>query len=55
MSEELKFHQVAYVVKDLDKAVKMYLKYNAVPDQIAGDDTQGTNVYIIEEYNRVTY
>ena len=22
MSEELKFHQVAYVVKDLDKAVK---------------------------------
>jgi hypothetical protein len=41
--------------EDLEKAVKMYLKYNAVPDQIAGDDTQGTNVYIIEEYNRVTY
>lgn len=41
--------------EDLEKAVKMYLKYNAVPDQIAGDDTQGTNTYIIEEYNRVTY
>lgn len=40
---------------DLDKAVKMYLKYNAIPDQIAGDDTNGQTFYIIQEYNRVTY
>jgi hypothetical protein len=38
--------------EDLDKAVKMYLKYNAVPDQIAGDDTEGVSHYIIQEYQR---
>jgi hypothetical protein len=38
--------------EDLDKAVKMYLKYNAVPDQIAGDDTEGVTHYIIQEYQR---
>ena len=38
--------------EDLDKAVKMYLKYNAVPDQIAGDDTEGVSLYIIQEYQR---
>lgn len=31
--------------EDLDKAVKMYLKYNAVPDQIVGDDTYGYSNY----------
>jgi len=40
---------------DLDKAVKLYLKYNAIPDQVAGDDTQGIGNYIIQEYTRVTY
>lgn len=39
----------------LDKSVKMYLKYNAIPDQVAGDDTKGQSFYIIQEYNRVTY
>jgi hypothetical protein len=38
--------------EDLDKAVKMYLKYNAIPDQIAGDDTEGISYYIIQEYQR---
>lgn len=38
--------------EDLDKSVKMYLKYNAIPDQIVGDDTQGVRNYIIQEYNR---
>jgi hypothetical protein len=38
--------------EDLDKAVKMYLKYNAVPDQIAGDDTEGVSLYVIQEYQR---
>jgi hypothetical protein len=38
--------------EDLDKAVKMYLKYNAIPDQIAGDDTEGVSYYIIQEYQR---
>ena len=38
--------------EDLDKAVKMYLKYNAIPDQIAGDDTEGVSHYIIQEYQR---
>ncbi len=37
---------------ELDKAVKMYLKYNAIPDQIAGDDTEGVSHYIIQEYQR---
>lgn len=37
---------------DLDKAVKMYLKYNSIPDQVVGDDTQGVYNYIIQEYQR---
>lgn len=37
---------------ELDKAVKMYLKYNAIPDQIAGDDTEGVSHYLIQEYQR---
>lgn len=41
--------------EDLDKAVKMYLKYNAVPDQVVGDDTNGVATYIIQEYSRITY
>jgi hypothetical protein len=41
--------------EDLDKAVKFYLKYNAVPDKVAGDDTQGISNYIIQEYARVSY
>lgn len=41
--------------EDLDKAVKYYLKYNAIPDQVAGDDTQGVSNYIIQEYARVSY
>jgi hypothetical protein len=38
--------------EDLDKAVKLYLKYNAIPDQIAGDDTEGVSYYITQEYQR---
>jgi hypothetical protein len=30
----------------LDKAVKMYLKYNSIPMQIAGDDTIGVSNYM---------
>jgi len=37
---------------DLDKAVKMYLKYNAVPEQVAGDDTIGVSNYSLKEWNR---
>jgi hypothetical protein len=37
---------------DLDKAVKMYLKYNAIPDQVAGDDTQGISHYTVQQYQR---
>ena len=36
----------------LDKAVKMYLKYNSVPDQVVGDDTIGVVNYIVQEYQR---
>jgi hypothetical protein len=32
--------------KDLDSAVKMYLKYNSVAEQVAGDDTFGQYNYI---------
>lgn len=39
----------------LKDAVKMYLKYNAVPDQVAGDDTQGVSHYIIYEYSRILH
>ncbi len=37
---------------ELDKAIKMYLKYNSIPDQVVGDDTQGVSHYIIQEYQR---
>jgi hypothetical protein len=40
------------IKQDLDKAVKMYLKYNSVPEQIVGDDTEGVYNYTIQEYNR---
>jgi len=40
------------IKQDLDKAVKMYLKYNSIPDQIIGDDTQGISNYIVQEYHR---
>lgn len=40
------------IKQDLDKAVKMYLKYNSIPDQIVGDDTEGVYNYVIQEYNR---
>jgi len=38
--------------EDLDKAVKLYLKYNAIPDQVAGDDTEGVSYYIAQDYQR---
>ncbi len=38
--------------EDLDKAVKLYLKYNAIPDQVAGDDTEGVSYYIVQDYQR---
>lgn len=38
--------------KSLKDSVKMYLKYNAIPDQVVGDDTQSATYYIIQEYNR---
>jgi hypothetical protein len=37
---------------ELMKKVKMYLKYNSVPDQVVGDDTQGVSNYVIQEYQR---
>jgi hypothetical protein len=37
---------------ELNKTVKMYLKYGAVPEQVAGDDTEGVSHYIIQEYQR---
>jgi hypothetical protein len=37
---------------ELNKTVKMYLKYGAVPEQIVGDDTEGVSHYIIQEYQR---
>jgi hypothetical protein len=43
------------IKQDLDKAVKMYLKYNSIPDQVIGDDTVGISNYIIQEYNRSVY
>lgn len=38
----------------LDKAVKMYLKYGAVPQQIAGDDTVGISNYLSTSEDRRT-
>jgi hypothetical protein len=37
---------------ELNKTVKMYLKYGAIPEQIVGDDTNGVSHYIIQEYQR---
>ena len=37
---------------ELNKTVKMYLKYGAVPEQIVGDDTEGVSHYIIQDYQR---
>lgn len=39
--------------KDLDSAVKMYLKNNCSAEQVAGDDTFGRNNYFTVEWNRV--
>lgn len=36
----------------LDKAVKMYLKYGAIPEQIAGDDTIGISNYLAVSEDR---
>jgi hypothetical protein len=41
--------------KELDQAVKMYLKYSSQPAQVAGDDTDGTQNYYIRDYNRISY
>lgn len=38
--------------EDLDKAVKMYLKYNSIPDQIVGDDTEGVSLHVIQPHQR---
>jgi hypothetical protein len=37
---------------ELMKKVKMYLKYNSVPDQVVGDDTRGVSNYLIQDYQR---
>lgn len=37
---------------ELNKTVKMYLKYGAVPEQVTGDDTEGMSYYIIQDYQR---
>lgn len=36
----------------LDKAVKMYLKYGCIPQQIAGDDTVGISNYLATSEDR---
>ena len=38
----------------LDKAVKMYLKYGAIPQQVVGDDTIGISNYISTSEDRGT-
>lgn len=38
--------------EELNRSVKMYLKYGAIPDQVVGDDTEGVSYYIIQEYQR---
>jgi hypothetical protein len=40
---------------DLDRSVKMYLKYNAIPEQVAGDDTVGVSNYSTKEWARSPY
>jgi hypothetical protein len=37
---------------ELKKNVQMYLKYGAIPQQVAGDDTEGMSYYIIQDYQR---
>ena len=37
---------------ELNKNVKMYLKYGAIPEQVVGDDTEGVSHYIIQDYQR---
>jgi hypothetical protein len=41
--------------QSLDKSVKMYLKYEATPNQVVGDDTVAASNYITAEYNRNYY
>jgi hypothetical protein len=33
----------------------MYLKYNAIPEQVAGDDTVGVSNYSTKEWARSPY
>lgn len=40
---------------ELSKTVKMYLKYGAIPEQVAGDDTEGVSYYRTTEYQRTLY
>lgn len=37
---------------ELNKNVKMYLKYGAIPEQVVGDDTEGMSYYIVQDYYR---
>ena len=37
---------------ELNKSVKMYLKYGAIPQQVVGDDTEGVHFYLTQEYQR---
>ena len=43
------------IKQNLDKSVKMYLKYEATPSQVVGDDTVAASNYIVVEYNRNYY
>jgi hypothetical protein len=50
------FRSMAAMSKEeLDRAVKMYLKYNCIPEQVAGDDTEGTSNYSRSERYRTIY
>jgi len=50
------FREMANLAKqDLNYAVKMYLKYNASPAQVVGDDTEGTFNYSRNERTRTVY
>jgi hypothetical protein len=40
---------------ELNRTVKMYLKYGAIPEQVAGDDTEGVSYYRTTEYQRTLY
>jgi hypothetical protein len=37
---------------ELNKKVKMYLKYECTPEQIVGDDTIGASLYLSKDYVR---